>query len=1000
MPLSLWRSSVTLRRRIILVIAVTWLAAVAVCSIYMYNLLNKLAITEWQSAREREIATLAKNLNDRLDELVSDIALIANLPYFDTLPDVEKIEENLNGLPLGINQEARRILDDLAAKDRFSVMFILLPDGRHYISNPFSTQIRLKKFNLADRPYFIESKRTLRPTISDAFVGADSVPAIVLNVPRLDADGQIIFHMGAVVHLDDFSKWLATANIAGHDITLLIDRQGEAIALSDAARQGRSQADQRQLAALLAEFLQGEESRKRLEFKADHSGETVFSSFTRLENGWGLAMARDLSSFIAQSRRQHLIASLVIASVLLSLSAVCLLVATRIAKRWEQVQEEAEIAYGLMDHIINKRDEELEEVRAQEAQKSAALATIMDNISQGITLVDEHLLLITSNKRARDLLDLPEALFTPGMSLEEVFRYNAERGEYGPGDPEAQVVERVEKARRFAPHRFERERPDGSVLEIVGRPVPGGGFVTSFTDVTERRKTDEQLRTLSRAIEQSPVSVMITDPGGHIEYVNPRFVQVSGYSVEEAIRAKPSILKSGETPPHVYAELWQTIKSGGDWRGELRNRRKDGVLFWEMVHISPLRETDGLISHFIAVKEDITEKKQAEAALQRSQKMDAIGQLSGGIAHDFNNIIGIISGNLEMAKLLIKDRKKAEDRLDNALKATRRASALTRKLLNFSRRQTQEASRVDVNHVIRDMQELLGRSITSQIELKVSLADDLWEVESDPGDLGDTLVNLVNNARDAMPNGGELSIETANIQLLAQSAASESEIPPGEYVLLTVADNGQGMSQETRERAFEPFFSTKPMDQGTGLGLSMVYGFVRRSKGGIRIYSEENRGTAIHIYLPRAKDESGASRQSDVAMIDEADLRGAETILICDDESELAALVGGYLEGLGYRVILSRNAKEALALLDQGAAVDLLLTDVIMPGGMNGFELVEAAKLKDENLRFLAASGFARNMESMSQHNRHAVPFLAKPYKLEELACFVRKILDEKGSPP
>jgi PAS domain S-box-containing protein len=696
MPLPSWKTSITLRKRIILVIALTWLIAVAACSAYMYYLLKSEAIKSWHAERERETVILAKRLNDKLDEILADLSLIVSLPYFDNLPDIDKVDENINGLPLGYNQEVRRILGEVQEKDKFSVMFILLPNGNHYISHPYSTQIRLKKFNLSDRDYFIKSSNTLRPTISDVFIGADGFPAIVINVPKLDASGVIAFHLGAVVHLTDLKKWLPNLSAAKEDMAVLVDRHGKIIALSD--KDDPDSLSRQQLGSLLGEFLNSLKNHEKLEFQDKQSGETVFASLARLERGWGLAMARNLSSFVAQSRQQHLSVTMVIAFILLSLSGICLLVATRIAKRWELAQEEAEIAYELLDRIISKRDDELEAVRAQEAQKSTALATIMDNISQGITLVDKNLLVVASNKRALDLLDLPAALFTVGMPLAEVFRYNAKRGEYGPGDPEAQVAFRVQRASELKSHRFERDRPNGTVLEVVGRPVPGGGFVTSFTDVTERRKTDEQLRTLSRAIEQSPVSVIITDPKGVIEYVNPRFTQVSGYSSEEALGKTPRILKSGETPLHVYADLWQSITSGGDWKGELHNCRKDGGFYWEMVHISPLREADGRISHFIAVKEDITEKKNSEIGLRRTQKMDAVGQLSGGIAHDFNNIIGIISGNLEMAKLFIDNKQKIEERLEIAFRATKRAAALTHKLLAFSRSQPQEAFQVDLNN--------------------------------------------------------------------------------------------------------------------------------------------------------------------------------------------------------------------------------------------------------------------------------------------------------------
>jgi PAS domain S-box-containing protein len=518
--------------------------------------------------------------------------------------------------------------------------------------------------------------------------------------------------------------------------------------------------------------------------------------------------------------------------------------------------------------------------------------------------------------------------------------------------------------------------------------------VQVFKDnITARKEAEEAVRKLSRAVEQSPASIVITDAEGTIEYVNPGFTEASGFGRGEALGKNTRILKSGRTPPEVYENLWGTIIGGGTWRGELLNKAKDGHLYWEQATISGLKDERGRITNFVAVKQDITEFKKAEETLRRSQKLEAIGQLTGGVAHDFNNLLGIIIGNLDLLEDEVAGNEVVQRQLAAALRSALRGADLTKRLLAFSNQSAGVASPIDISKVLVWMDTLLRRSLTAEVALEMELADELWLTEVDKGDFEDAIVNLAINARDAMPEGGRLVIETGNWVAEAGLTHGASDITPGDYVQVSVSDTGSGMSAATVEKIFEPFFTTKEAGRGTGLGLSMVYGFVKRSCGHIRVYSEPGYGTTFRIYLPRARK---ASDQVDVKETVSEELpRGDETILVVDDEEDMAAFVKAALEKLGYGVLAAGDAEEALRVLERTDGVELLLSDVVMPGGMSGFELAIAAKEKYPDLRILLGSGFTQRTQRSEKFPDLAKDMVAKPYRVSDLARRVRRALDE-----
>ena len=520
-------------------------------------------------------------------------------------------------------------------------------------------------------------------------------------------------------------------------------------------------------------------------------------------------------------------------------------------------------------------------------------------------------------------------------------------------------------------------------------------YVAIRTDITRIKQAEEQLRVQAAALEVAANGIVITDHNGIIQWVNTAFTSQTGYSRAEVVGQRPSLLKSDKQTFGFYKQMWQTIQSGEVWHGELVSRRKDGTLYTEEQTISPVRdEQDGKISHFIAIKQDVTKRQQTEMALRRSQKMEAIGQLSGGIAHDFNNQLGVVIGYLDFLRNHFAEGEKPRSWVDMATRATLRCMNLTRQLLAFSRRQAMEKTVVNLNTTLNEMKSMIGRSVTPEVMVQYFLANDLWQTKVDPGEFEDAILNLVINARDAMPGGGKLLVETSNKELDAGYAVINPGLEPGNYVQLMLSDTGNGMDKETLEHIFEPFFTTKPEGKGTGLGLAMVYGFVKRNNGYIKVYSEPGVGTTIRIYLPRSSaPESPVINRNG----DEAELpTGYESILIVDDEPDLLQLANLYLSDLGYHTCLAGNAVEALEILATEDKFDLIFSDVVMPGGFNGYELAQQATKERPGLKVLLTSGFTSKTIAYNGLAQFTTHLLSKPYRKADLAQRIRLVLDEE----
>jgi len=432
-------------------------------------------------------------------------------------------------------------------------------------------------------------------------------------------------------------------------------------------------------------------------------------------------------------------------------------------------------------------------------------------------------------------------------------------------------------------------------------------------------------------------------------------------------------------------------------RIEPPNRKQVAVIFQD---ITARRRAEIALAELNATLEQEVEKRsaelmKAEEALRQSQKMEAVGQLTGGIAHDFNNILAGIGGSLEMAQARIAQGRIADTErfLTGAKSAVRRAASLTERLLAFSRRQTLDPKPVNVNGLVNGMLDLITRSVGPTIAIEAVGAAGLWTVHADAGQLENALLNLCINSRDAMPDGGRLTIETSN-RWMDERAAKARDLKPGQYVSLCVSDTGTGMTADVVERAFDPFFTTKPIGQGTGLGLSMVYGFAGQSGGAARIYSEPGKGTMICIYLPRHMGEVVEAGEAASDFADPAPVAGGETVLVVDDEPLVRMLCVEQLEELGYAVIEADDGPSALKIIETKQPIDLLVTDVGLPRGMNGRQLADAARLRRPGLEVLFVTGYAENAVLNHGHLEPGMHIMTKPFEMEAFARRVRDLID------
>jgi len=513
-------------------------------------------------------------------------------------------------------------------------------------------------------------------------------------------------------------------------------------------------------------------------------------------------------------------------------------------------------------------------------------------------------------------------------------------------------------------------------------------------DVTESRHNESVRALLSAAIEQAAEMIVITDSDGVIQYVNPAFEQVTGYAGGEAVGRTPNILKSGRHDAAFYEDLWNTIRAGRTWNGRLTNNRKNGTSYVEEAVISPVLDRSGRIVNFVAVKRDITEQVQLEERLRQAQKMEAIGQLAGGVAHDFNNLLTPIIGYAELLQMRLAPEDPTHSALSEIRRAGEGARRLTAQLLAFSRKQVIEMRVFDLSTQIGRMRRMLRRTIREDIEIAFHRADTPTPVRGDASQVEQVVMNLVVNAQDAMPRGGAMTVEVANVVLDEVGLRAGPSLLPGPYVLLSVMDTGLGMDAETLAHIFEPFFTTKERGKGTGLGLATVYGIIRQHGGDVTVESEPDRGSTFRVYLPRASE--GASTDERTGQSAETP-GGKETILVVEDDESVRRLTCSVLRAHGYTVLAADGGQSALALMGvEQAPVHLLLTDVVMPG-INARETYRRLVALRPGLKVLYMSGYTEDVLGPQGVLEEGVHLIGKPFTVEALTRKVREVLDHEA---
>jgi len=521
---------------------------------------------------------------------------------------------------------------------------------------------------------------------------------------------------------------------------------------------------------------------------------------------------------------------------------------------------------------------------------------------------------------------------------------------------------------------------DGGVIRAVGR------------DITRQRLAEELYLKLSRAVDQSPVSMVITDADGRVQYVNPKYVQVSGHSLEDILDRDLPVLSEGHESEESYRQFWKTVRSGKEWRGELAHQKPDGSLMWESIQVSCLRNAAGETTNLLCMREDITERRRLQEELRQAQKMESLGTLAGGIAHDFNNILAVMNGYAEISLLHTGDAALVQKSLREIKRAVQRASGLVRQILTFSRKADVHFAALDLNQLVRDLVTLLAETFPRTVNFGLELQEGLPPLLADQNQIQQIVLNLCVNARDAMPEGGTITVRTGICPgggLPNADAARDRN-----YACLQVTDTGTGMTPEVRARIFEPFFTTKEGNRGTGLGLAVVYGIVASHRGTIDVQSAPGAGSTFGIYLPLAENAVVAP----VAPASSEFLGGTESILIVDDEDGLRKLLETAFSRKGYRTISACDGLEAIDFISNPqCAIDAVLLDLNMPGA-SGLAVMKVIKACRPRLRVLVLSGHLSPEARAEFEQLGQREFLSKPYTLHDLGGMLRKMLDNNKS--
>jgi two-component system cell cycle sensor histidine kinase/response regulator CckA len=671
----------------------------------------------------------------------------------------------------------------------------------------------------------------------------------------------------------------------------------------------------------------------------------------------------------------------------------------------KQAEEEIRISNETLERKVRERTEELAKAHeALEAQNEQFRHMIEGVKDYAIFTLDLEGMVVTWNKGAEQIYGYTEdevvgrhrsRFFTPeDLALDLPMRELREATAMGRFSEEGWRV-RKDGTQFWA---------NGTITAIIDDTGKVQRFVKVVRDLTERKQIEEELRKnmellrlRDRAIQAVSQGILITDPNlpdNPIIFASHGFEKLSGYPTEEILGKNCRFLQGANTDTDTVAHVRDCLHDGHGCSVEILNYRKDGTQFWNELTIFPLR--NGHLSHFVGIQQDVTDRRRLEEQLRHAQKMEAVGQLAGGIAHDFNNLLTVINGYSEMILASLPVADPDRELLAEVCKAGERAGTLTRQLLLFSRQQVTDPRVLDLNAVVSDIEKMIRRLIGEDVLMTVNLAPGLGPIKADLGQIEQVITNLCVNARDAMPEGGKLIIETHNVTLDNEYARTHAAVLPGEYTLLEITDTGTGMDDATKSRIFEPYFTTKAQGKGTGLGLAVVFGIIKQCGGHINVYSELSYGTTFKAYLPQIQDHSAISKSLNGIRLMP---KGTETILLVEDENVVRALARHILTACGYSVMEAENGRDAVLLIENYLGpLDLLISDVVMPH-LGGRQLAEKIVDLRPGIKTLFLSGYSNDAVITHGVLQAEFAFLQKPFTPSGLAMKVRDVLDERASP-
>jgi PAS domain S-box-containing protein len=657
---------------------------------------------------------------------------------------------------------------------------------------------------------------------------------------------------------------------------------------------------------------------------------------------------------------------------------------------------DGELSYGLISATVTEVDgrpqtilailNTTERRRAEEALRTSEqrYRNLFEQTADGVLLLDEDGRIVDVNPALAAMLgrrvdELPGTLWTDYWDPGELRNHPFIRPAVNASEP---IV-------------FERRcrRPDGTTveLEIHARYTAAGLVMGTARDVGARKAAESERARLFQAIEQSGESVIITEPAGAIVYVNAAFEKEMGYSRDEMLGQNLRILRTEGREPDVYGTIRAEIEKNGIWSDEVTSYAKDGSIRRDLMSVSPVRDRSGALVNFVAVRHDFTHERELEDQLRQAQKMEAVGRLAGGVAHDFNNLLTAISGFTELANGEAEPGSQLAEYLAEIRASAERATVLTRQLLAFGRRAVVQQKVLDLNQVVEGLAPMLQRIIGEDVRLEVRGNAHLECILADRGQLEQVIVNLAANARDAMPGGGQLTIDTDNVTLGDWDVAGHPEMRPGRFVRMTISDTGAGMDAGTTDHIFEPFFTTKDEGSGTGLGLATVFGIVGRSGGRVGVVSEPGKGSVFRVELPAVQSQADAI---DEPVVTNTTVTGRETVLIVEDEPAVLGFAARLLARNGYTVLRAAAGDEAVEIARiYPSRIDLLFSDIVMPG-LTGQETAAAVGAMRPEIRHLLASGYSEEMNAQRGAAPLGMPFIEKPYSAGSLLAAVRHALD------